>query len=209
VLAIEPSYRRSIFVGLSGASGAIVGIRVLSLLRDTPGVETHLVVSPAAGETIALETDWSVADVKRLATVVYRFGDVAAGPSSGTFPIDAALVIPCSVRTASAIAYSLDDNLLVRAADVALKERRPLVLGIREAPLHLGHLRTLTQLSEMGATIFPLMPAFYTRPADVNAIADQLASRALRLAGVRLPDEHTVIWRGPKRSERGSETGTP
>jgi 4-hydroxy-3-polyprenylbenzoate decarboxylase len=201
-LAIEQPSRRRIFIGLSGASGAIVGIRVLCILREISDVETHLVVSPNAGETIALETDWLVADVKRLATVTYRFGDVAAGPSSGTFPIDAALIIPCSVRTASAIAHSLDDNLLVRAADVALKERRPLIIGIREAPLHLGHLRTLSQLAEMGATIFPLMPAFYTRPADVDAIADQLASRALGLAGIPLPDERRVIWRGPERPPR-------
>jgi 4-hydroxy-3-polyprenylbenzoate decarboxylase len=196
--------RRRLFVGISGASGAIVGIRVLEILSRMPDVETHLVISPAAGETIVLETDWAVADVKRLASFSYRFGDVAAGPSSGTFPIDAALVIPCSVRTAAAIAYSLDENLLVRAADVALKERRPLVVGIREAPLHLGHLRTLTQLAEMGATVFPLMPPFYTRPADVDAIADQLATRALGLAGVQLPDELRVRWQGPDRSARAT-----
>lgn len=188
---------RRIFVGMSGASGAIIGIRLLQVLRELPDIETHLVVSPAAGETIALETDWSLHDVKALADVSYRFGDVSAALSSGSFPMDAGVVIPCSVRTAAAIAWGVDDNLLVRAADVTLKERRPLVVGFRETPLHLGHIRTLAQLAEIGAIVFPLMPAFYMRPENLDEVVDHLVARVLDVIKVPAPSGLIRRWQGP------------
>jgi flavin prenyltransferase len=184
-------------VGMSGSSGAIYGIRLLEVLHELPEVEVHLVISPAARQTIALETDWRTADVEALAEVRYKHGDLAAAISSGSYPVDAMVVAPCSVRTASAIAWSLDDNLLVRAADVTLKERRPLVLAVRESPLHLGHLRALTQLAEMGAIVAPPMPAFYSRPQSLDELVDHTVGRLLDLLGIS--SEGLVHrWRGPQ-----------
>ena len=171
-------------VGMSGSSGAIYGIRLLEVLSDDPSVEVHLIVSPAARQTIALETDRRPADVEALADVRYKHGDLAAAISSGSFPVDAMLVVPCSVRTAGAIAWSLDDNLLVRAAGVTLKEKRRLVLAVRESPLHLGHLRALTQLAEMGAVVAPPIPGFYSRPETIEELVDHTVGRLLDLVGV-------------------------
>src|SRR5437773_4681810 len=136
-----------LIVGMSGSSGAINGVRLLEEVHEIHGIETHVVLSPAAKQTIALETDRRLVDVEAFADMLYRHGDLAAAISSGSYPVDAMIVVPFSVRTASAIAWSLDDNLLVRAADVTLKERRRLVVAVRESPLHLGHLRALTQLA--------------------------------------------------------------
>ena len=177
-----------IVVGMSGASGAVYGIRLLEVLHEMPGVETHGVFSPAAKQTIGLETDWQMADVEALADVVYRHGDIAAAISSGSFPVDAMIVVPCSSRTAAAIAHGLDENLLTRAADVTLKERRRLVLAFRESPLHLGHLRILAQLTEMGAIVAPLMPGFYSRPRTLDDLVDHTVGRLLDLVGVAPPE---------------------
>jgi 4-hydroxy-3-polyprenylbenzoate decarboxylase len=186
-----------IIVGMSGSSGAIYGIRALQILQSLGNVETHLIMSPAAAQTIAFETDWLPRDVAALADVSYRFGDIAAAPSSGSFPVEAMLVVPASVRTMSAIAWSLGENLLVRAADVTLKERRRLVLAIRETPLHVGHLRSMVQLSEMGAIVAPLMPSFYGRPRSIEDLVDQTVGRLLDIIGVTPPEGLVYRWSGP------------
>jgi flavin prenyltransferase len=191
-------------VGISGASGAIYGIRMLEVLRLVPDVQTHVIVTPAARETIRLETDFDPREVDELADVSYRFGDIAAAPSSGSFRLDSMVVVPCSMKTLSAIAYSLSDNLLVRAADVALKERRPLVVAPRETPLHLGHLKTMTRLTEMGAILAPPMPAFYHRPESVEDIVDQTVNRLLDLLRIDLPEDLFQRWRGGRVEARDS-----
>jgi 4-hydroxy-3-polyprenylbenzoate decarboxylase len=183
-------------VGMSGASGVIYGIRLLEVCQSLPDVETHLIMSRAARQTIALETDWDAAKVDGLADVVHKFGDITAAPSSGSFRIDAMVVLPCSMKTLAGIAYSLSDNLLVRAADVALKERRPLIVAPRETPLHLGHLRTMVQLAEMGAVLVPPMPAFYQRPVTIEDIINQTVGRMLDLLGLEAPEDLFLRWRG-------------
>jgi 4-hydroxy-3-polyprenylbenzoate decarboxylase len=177
------AYMRRIIIGISGASGSIYAYRALEALARS-GVETHLVVSTQARRTIELETGMSVRDFEALATAVHRDDDLAASISSGSFLTDGMLVIPCSVKTAAAIAHSLNSNLLARAADVCLKERRRLVLVVRETPLHLGHLRTLTQLAEIGATILPPMPAMYAKPQSVDDIINHTVGKALDQFGI-------------------------
>jgi 4-hydroxy-3-polyprenylbenzoate decarboxylase len=177
-------------VGVSGASGAILGVRVLEACADL-GVETHLVASRAAALTLAQETGLTLAELAAKASVTYRPGDVGAAIASGSYPTLGMIIAPCSVRTMSEIATGVTSSLLTRAADVTLKERRRLVLMVRESPLHLGHLRTMTALTEMGAVIAPPAPAFYARPASVSDIADQCAGRALELFG--------LDWRGVRR----------
>jgi len=189
-------------VGISGASGAIYGVRTLEVLRLVPDVQTHLILTPAARETIRLETDFDPREVEELADVSYRFGDIAAAPSSGSFRLDSMVVVPCSMKTLAAIAYSLSDNLLVRAADVALKERRPLVVAPRETPLHLGHLKTMTRLTEMGAILAPPMPAFYHRPESIEDIVDQTVNRLLDLLRIELPEDLFQRWRGGRVEAR-------
>jgi flavin prenyltransferase len=183
-------------VGMSGASGVIYGIRMLEVLRNVPDVETHLIMSRAARQTITLESDWDPAKVEELADAVYKFGDIAAAPSSGSFRLDAMVVVPCSMKTLAAITYSLSDNLLTRAADVTLKERRRLIVVPRETPLHLGHLRAMTQLTEMGAILVPPMPAFYHRPSSVDDIVNQTVGRLLDLLGITPAEELFERWRG-------------
>ena len=175
----RPSPDRLI-VGLSGASGIIYGIRLLEVLRKS-GLEVHLVMSRTAEVTLAHETDLKVADVKALADVVHSNADLGAAISSGSFRTKGMIVAPCSIRTASEIACGVTSTLMSRAADVALKERRRVVLMVRETPLHTGHLRTLTQLSEIGAIIAPPLPAFYTRPETVDDIVDHSVGRVLDL----------------------------
>ena len=184
-----------IVVGLSGASSPIYGIRTLEALKEA-GVETHLVVSDGARRTITLETRWTVEKVQSLATVVYDNRDLAASISSGSFLTDGMIVAPCSMRTLSAIAHSQGQDLLVRAADVTLKERRKLVLVTRETPLHLGHLRNMVQATEIGATILPPMPAFYHAPATVDDIVNQTVGKILDQFRV----EHALFrrWRSPE-----------
>ena len=182
-------------VGITGASGTIYGIRALQALRAVPNATVHLVLTASARRTMELETAFTAADVERLAHHVHDPSDLAAPISSGSFRTDGMLVAPCSIKTASAIAYSLNDTLLVRAADVTLKERRRLVLMVRETPLHLGHLRTLTRLAEIGAVIVPPIPGFYAKPATVDDVVNHAVGKALDLLGV--PNELFKRWRGP------------
>ena len=170
-------------VGMSGASGVIYGIRLLEMLRAMP-VDTHLVMSRAAEMTISYETAHKPAQVKKLASRCHPIGDVGASISSGSFKTLGMIVVPCSVRTMSEIATGVTSTLLTRAADVVLKERRRLVLLVRETPLHTGHLRTMLALSEMGAVVMPPVPAFYARPASVEQIINQTLGRALDLFGL-------------------------
>lgn len=187
---------RRLIVGISGASGVIYGIRLLEVLRDIPSIETHLVMSTAAAQTIGLETDYTAAEVEAMATVVYRFRDIAAAISSGSFRTSGMIVIPCTMKTLAGIAHSYSDNLLLRAADVVLKDRRPLVIVPRETPLHLGHLRLLTQVTEMGAIIAPPMPAFYHRPQTLDDIINQTVNRVLDLFDIELPQDLFQRWQG-------------
>lgn len=184
-----------IVVGISGASGAIYGIRFLELLRALPGVETHLVISEAAKRTIVEETDWALRDIEALATRRYSDRDIGAALASGSFKTDGMVVVPCSIKSAGAVAACLADTLIARAADVTLKEGRPLILCVRETPLHLGHLRVLTQLAEMGAVILPPMPAFYNRPKQIDEIVDHTLARVLDR--LRLPQSLVPEWGGP------------
>ncbi len=176
--------RRRFVVGISGASGAILGIRLLEVLRSMENIETHLVVSPAAYTTIAQETDWQVSEVLALADVVYKHQDISASIASGSFDTSGMIIIPCSIKTLSAVANSYTDNLLSRVADVTLKEARPLILVVRETPLHRGHLRLMDQAAEAGAVIFPPMPAFYTRPESIADLIDTIVGRVLRRVGI-------------------------
>jgi flavin prenyltransferase len=175
--------RPRLVVGVSGASGIAYGVRALDALAEL-GVETHLVMSRAAGLTLAQETALSPADLAAKASVVHRVGDVGASIASGSFRTLGMLVAPCSVRTMSEIATGVTSTLLTRAADVTLKERRPLVLMVRETPLHLGHLRTMVRLAEMGAVIAPPLPALYAAPQSVADLIDQSVGRALDLFGL-------------------------
>jgi 4-hydroxy-3-polyprenylbenzoate decarboxylase len=190
------STKRRLIIGISGASGVIYGIRLLELLRDVAHVETHLVMSSAAGQTIALETDYTPTDVEALADVSYRFRDIAAAISSGSFRTAGMVVVPCSMKTLSGIAYSFSDNLLLRAADVVLKDRRRLIIVPRETPLHLGHLRMMTQVVEMGALLVPPMPAFYHRPKTIDDIINQNVNRILDLLEIDLPEDLFARWQG-------------
>lgn len=191
-------------VGMSGASGAIYGVRLLEALRAVATVETHLVLSGAARQTIALETDYDPREVEALATVSYRYGDIAAAISSGSFRTAGMIVAPCSMKTLAGIAYSLADNLLVRAADVTLKERRRLVVLARETPLHLGHLRLMLQVTEMGGIIMPPVPAFYHRPATIDDIVNQTVNRALDLLDIALPGDIFARWEGGRASREAT-----
>jgi 4-hydroxy-3-polyprenylbenzoate decarboxylase len=179
----ERSGRSRLIVGISGASGVIYGARLLELLRPLP-VETHLVISRTAEVTLALETDLKPTVVRSRADVVHAIGDLAAPISSGSFKTIGMVVAPCSIRSMAEIASGVTTTLLSRAADVVLKERRRLVLMVRETPLHTGHLRTLTALSEMGAVIAPPVPAFYAKPQTIAELIDQTLGRVLDLFGL-------------------------
>jgi len=186
-------------VGITGASGVIYGIRLLEVLRAVEGIETHLVMSSAAAQTIGLETEYSAAEVEALADETYRFKDIAAAISSGSFLTMGMIVAPCTMKTLSGIALSYSDNLLLRAADVTLKDRRPLVLVPRETPLHLGHLRLMVQVTEMGAIVAPPLRAFYHRPQNVDDIINQTVNRLLDILGITLPRDLFQRWQGAGR----------
>ena len=175
--------RPRLIVGVSGASGVVYGLRVLDACREL-AIESHLVMSRAAALTLSQETELSQAQASAKADVVHKVSDIGASIASGSFPTLGMIVAPCSVRTMSEIATGVTASLLTRAADVVLKERRPLVLMVRETPLHLGHLRTLVKLAEMGAVIAPPLPAFYARPESLEAMVDQSVGRALDLFGL-------------------------
>lgn len=187
---------KRLIVGISGASGAIYGVRLLQVLRDVTEVETHLVMSQAARQTLSLETDYSLRDVQALANVVHDARDIAANISSGSFKTAGMVILPCSIKTLSGIVHSYTDGLLTRAADVVLKERRPLVLCVRETPLHLGHLRLMTQAAELGAVIMPPVPAFYHRPQSVMDIVDQTVNRVVDQFDIELPEDLFARWQG-------------
>lgn len=187
---------KRLIVGISGASGAIYGVRLLQVLRNVADVETHLVMSQAARQTLSLETDYSLRDVQALADVVHDARDIAASISSGSFKTAGMVILPCSIKTLSGIVNSYTDTLVTRAADVVLKERRPLVLCVRETPLHLGHLRLMTQAAELGAVIMPPVPAFYHRPQSLDEIINQTVNRVIDQFDIELPDDLFTRWQG-------------
>lgn len=191
---------KRLIIGISGASGVIYGIRLLEVLRSHPEVETHLVMSQAARQTLALETDRSLREVLALADVVHDVRDIAAAISSGSFKTAGMVILPCSIKTLSGIVHGYSDTLLIRAADVVLKERRPLVLCVRETPLHLGHLRMMTSAAELGAVIMPPVPAFYHRPQRIEEIIDQTVNRVLDQLDITLPHELFPRWQGGHRA---------
>ena len=176
-----------LIIGITGASGAIYGIRALQVLRAAGGIETHLVLSSAAKQTIVAETDFSASDVTALADVVHSEKDIGASLSSGSFRTSGMLVAPCSVKTMGGLANAYDDTPVVRAADVCLKERRPLILVVRETPLSLVHLRNMVAATEAGATILPAIPSFYSGVTTIEEAVDTVVTRALDHVGLRLP----------------------
>jgi flavin prenyltransferase len=181
-VAVETQKKERVVLGISGASGVTYGVRALDAFSEL-GIESHLVMSKAAEITLGLEMGLTAKAVAAKADYAYGIGDIAAAISSGTFKTAGMLIAPCSVRSWSEIATGVTTNLLTRAADVTLKERRPLVLMVRETPLHVGHLRTLAQLAEMGAIILPPLPAFYSEPHTLSDFVDQIVGRALDLLG--------------------------
>ena len=193
----DPAKR--LIIGISGASGAVYGIRLLELLKDTE-IETHLIVSRAASMTIASETDLKVADVEALADVVHSNQDVGAACSSGSFQNLGMVVAPCSIKTMAEIATGVTANLISRAADVALKERRRVVLMLRETPLHLGHIRSMAAVTEAGAIVYPPVPAFYTRPRSLDDMVDHSLGRVLDLFDINLGTVRR--WSGLKKKAK-------
>ncbi len=191
-----------LIVGISGASGVIYGIRMLEVLKDQPEVETHLVISNGGKLNIALETHWDVKDVEALADEVHSDQNLAATIASGSFKTNGMVVAPCSMKTLSGIVNSYADTLVVRAADVVLKENRPLVLMPRETPLHTGHCRLLHDASLMGVTIAPPMPAFYNNPTSIDDIINHNVGRVLDLLGV----DNTIVkrWAGARPRHKGT-----
>jgi 4-hydroxy-3-polyprenylbenzoate decarboxylase len=184
----------NIVVGISGASGAVYGWRLLERLRERRGAEVHLVLSRAGEKTLFLETGKTAADARALADYWYPLEDIGCRLASGSYPTDAMVIAPCSIHTMSAIATGISSNLMVRAADVTLKERRKLILMVRESPFHLGHLKNMTALAEMGAIIAPPIPGFYNNPRTVAEIVDHSVDRVLDLLG--MPGPEIRRWEG-------------
>jgi 4-hydroxy-3-polyprenylbenzoate decarboxylase len=192
-------HKQRLIVGISGASGVIYGVRMLEMLRDKD-IETHLVMSKSAEMTLAYETDLKPKEVKALASVSHPIGDIGASISSGSFPTMGMVIAPCSIKTMSEIASGVTSSLLSRAADVVLKEKRRLVLALRETPLHGGHLRTMTTLADIGAIVAPIVPAFYTRPKTVDDIVNHTVGRLLDLFGIET--KAVKRWKGgPEETE--------
>jgi 4-hydroxy-3-polyprenylbenzoate decarboxylase len=185
--------QQKLIVGISGATGAIYGVRLLEVLNKVPQVETHLVLSEPAKRIIIDETDWTIPQVESMASYVYNNEDLGEAISSGSFEADGMVICPCSIKTMSAVATSFNYHLLVRAADVTLKERRRLVLVVRETPLHSGHLKSMMELSERGATILPPMPAFYNLPQSIDDIINQTVGKVLDQFKI----EHQLFRRWP------------
>jgi 4-hydroxy-3-polyprenylbenzoate decarboxylase len=198
-LSEEGEKRMVLIIGITGATGAIYGIRLLEVLSTIKGVETHLIISEAGETTIKCETGWTVEAVKRLASRNYEFKDMGARLSSGSFQRDGMIIAPCTVKTMSALANSLSDNLIIRSGDVTLKERKKLVLMVRETPLHIGHLRTMAQLTEMGAIIMPPVPAFYHHPETIQDIVDHTIGKILDTMGIA----HNLFQRWPGCTAEG------
>jgi 4-hydroxy-3-polyprenylbenzoate decarboxylase len=189
---------RRLVVGISGASGTIYGIRILELLQKTD-IETHLVMSKSAEMTMVYETDFKPKDVKALATVAHPAADIGASISSGSFATMGMIIVPCSIKTMSEIATGVTSSLVSRAADVVLKEKRRLVLGVRETPLHGGHLRTMTTLADIGAIVAPIVPAFYNKPKSVDDIINHTVGRMLDLFGIET--KLVKRWKGGPAEE--------
>lgn len=181
-------------VAITGATGSVYGIRLLETLRGYPDLETHLVISRPGKRTLVEETDWSAAAVEALATHRYDNNDIGAAIASGSFRTEGMVIAPCSIKTAAAVAACHSENLIARAADVTLKEGRPLILLVRETPLHVGHLRMLVALAEMGAVVLPPMPAFYNRPKDLDDIVNHTVARVLDR--LKLPQGLVPEWKG-------------
>lgn len=200
-----PMSKRRIVVGISGSSGPIYGIRLLQVLKKLPAIETHLVLSESSETTLRLEApEWSLSKVKALADEVHSPGNLAASISSGSFKTEGMVVIPCSMKTLAQIAHSTGPDLLSRAADVTLKERRRLIIVPRETPLHLGHLRNMVSVTEMGAVVLPPVPAFYHQPKTIMDIVDHTVGKALDLLGI----EHDLYrrWTGARSEETGARS---
>lgn len=192
---------KRVVVAISGASGSIYGVRLLQRLREDAEVELHLVVSASGKRTLAEETDWALRDVEALAHVVYDDRDVGASLASGSFRTAGMAIAPCSIKTLAALAGCRADTLIARAGDVTLKEGRPLLALVREAPLHLGHLRQMTAFAEMGGIVFPPVPAFYRRPGSVDEIVDDTVARVLGRLG--LGRDGAVEWTAGGRTPAG------
>ena len=184
---------RRIVVAITGATGAVYGVRLLQHLRDLPGVETHLVVSDAAALTLQTEVGMQRRDVEALAHVVHKNREIGATIASGSFQSDGMVIAPCSMKTLAAVALGLSDNLIARAADVVLKERRRLILLVRETPFNLAHLRNMTSVTEMGGIIFPPLPSFYRQPASIEEMVDHTVARVIDLLGI----DHALAPRWP------------
>ncbi len=189
---------RRFVVGMTGSTGSVYGIRLLEKLRALPEIEVHLVISAPGKRTLVEETDWTVADVEALAHVVHDNKDIGASVASGSFRTAGMVIAPCSIKTVSALANSYADTLVARAADVHLKEGRPLIAVVRETPLHAGHLRQMLALAELGGVILPPMPAFYTRPKTVDDIVNHTVGRVLDRLG--LPQDLVSEWPGTGRN---------
>lgn len=185
---------KRLIVAITGASGAIYGVRLLQLLKNVESVETHLVVSDAGKLTLQHETEWSLSELKLLASRFYDVNDVGATIASGSFKNAGMIVAPCSMKTLSAVAHGYCDNLITRAADVVLKERRRLVLMARETPLNLAHIRNMEAVTEMGGIVYPPLPAFYCRPCSIEEMVDQIVRRVLELFDIT--DEQLIRWSG-------------
>ena len=175
---------KRLIVAITGASGVIYGIRALQILRKSKSIETHVVISPSAARTMVEETDYKIEQVRKLADVLHNHKDIGAAISSGSFKTEGMLVAPCSIKTLSGIANCYNDELIVRAADVCLKERRRVVLMLRETPLHAGHIRLMAQVTENGAIVMPPVPGFYSRPKSIDDMVTQSVGRALDLFGI-------------------------
>jgi 4-hydroxy-3-polyprenylbenzoate decarboxylase len=191
---------RRLIIGISGATGAIYGVRLLQVLKSAPDIESHLVMSKAAERTITYETELTIPQVRAMADVSYNIADIGATVSSGSFHTEGMIIAPCSMKTLAAVAHSLSIDLLGRAADVILKERRPLVLLVREAPLHLGHLRLMVQAAEMGAIIVPPVPAFYNFPKTLDDIVNHTVGRVLDLFHIDV--DIVKRWQGMQATDK-------
>ena len=193
------SRQRRIVVGITGATGAVYGVRLLQRLGSIPGVESHLVVSDAASLTLHQEVGMQRRDVEALAHVVHKNREIGASIASGSFQTDGMVIAPCSMKTLAAVAHGLADNLVARAADVILKERRRLILMVRETPLNLAHLRNMTAVTEMGGIVFPPLPSFYQRPASIDEMVDHTLDRVLDLLGIE--NAAAPRWPGMRGTE--------
>jgi 4-hydroxy-3-polyprenylbenzoate decarboxylase len=202
-LTSNPLPARRIVVAMSGASGAILGIRLLQVLAQDDDSETHLIISPAARQTIEAETDWAVRDVEALADVVHGYREIGASIASGSFETHGMVIVPCSVKTLSSIAYGITGDLITRAADVALKEGRTLIAVFRETPLHVGHIRAMLAFAQMGGVVFPPMPAFYARPETLDDVVDEIVGRVLNRLGIE--NELYTRWTGLREAVRGGD----